>query len=88
MRRGGWEVRGEEIVGVGRVGDGEGEGEGEGEKRDAGGEANGDGEADDGGLEGEGGEGVGDSEKGSEDSLVGDPADTTMLELEGLFEGY
>ena len=87
MRRWGWEVRGEEIVGVGRVGDGEGEGEEEGEEKGDG-DGDGDGGADDVGLQGEGDEGVGDSEKGSEDSLVGDPAETTMLELEGLFEGY
>ncbi|KAI4220824.1 MAG: hypothetical protein L6R36_007337 [Xanthoria steineri] len=86
MRKGGWEVRGEEIVGVERVGEGEegekGEGSGDGD-----GDGNGDGGADDVG-EGEGAEGVGDSEKGSEVSEVGDPADTTTLELEGLFEGY
>lgn len=94
MRKGGWEVRGEEIVGVGRVAAGagaEGEGEEEGEEKgEASGGGDGDGEkgVDDVGLKGGEGEGVGDLEKGSEVSSVGDPADTTMLELEGLFEGY
>lgn len=84
MRRAGWEVRGEEIVGVERAGEGEEEAE-EGEKGEGSGEGDGDGDGD---KEGGEGEGVGDSEKGSEVGSVGDPADTTMLELEGLFEGY
>ena len=84
MRRWGWEVRGEEIVGVGPAAAGA-EGEEEREEEEKG---DGDGGVDDVGLQGEGDEGVGDSEKGSEVSEVRDPADTTMLELEGLFEGY
>lgn len=88
MRKGGLEVRGEEIVVRG-----EEEEEERGEEEDGDGDRGGGRGADDVGLD-EGVEGVRDYgmvegvRQWSEVSSAGDPADTTMSELDSLLEGY
>ncbi|KAI4251840.1 MAG: hypothetical protein L6R42_008216 [Xanthoria sp. 1 TBL-2021] len=87
MRKGGLEVRGEEVVV--RAEEGE-EGQDDGEEDEGGGDGGGGSGADDVGLdEGEEGVGViGTVRQWSEVSSAGDPADTTMSELDSLLEGY